>query len=530
LRELNAYPEAVRNRLLRRADWRFLLADPEPANSICFAGGLLADAVRLVSENTVHGAEYGEDCDGCFDLAVVSDPSTVTLQTAWRALRPGGALYGEWNNPLAASRARVMRQLETIGFTAPACYWPSSPPEREAAGAWLPLAARGALRYYAHSRNIANGGAYKAVQHTKWSLWQAIARLGVAMPLCGVAYKPIQGTEPVDTLQRLRQEWQTLDLGALPTQLHWLLLTGGVRSINKAVGLVFAEDEREPRLAVKMARVPDSLPALAHEATVLRTVHEQPRGHMAGVPEVLFSSSDARLGETALTGTPVWTQLSRSNFADLAMRATRWQVELAGDTTRVARAAWWDRLVASRVAWFGDAYQSAVDGQQLRRTAQLLETLPDLPLVCEQRDFSPWNVLLNGQDLVVLDWEGAELHGLPMLDLVYFLTYLALFVERVPVHGTIDVEQVRRVYRATLDPHYELGNVVQSCLAEYARRLQLPTGLVQPLRLLTWIVHAHAEYKAMWAEHGDAPDADRLRTGVFLHLWEEELASGGNRR
>ncbi len=253
--ELNVYPEAVRNRLLRRVDWRFLLADTRPANIICFTGGLLGEAVQLIGENVVDGTDSAVDHaaghDGGFDLAVVSDPAPATLKAAWRSLRPGGALYGEWNHPPATTRAHVTGQLTAVGFTPPACYWPSSAPEREAAGAWLPLGAAGALRYYAKSRSAAVGVARKTVMRSKWRLWQAVARLGLAMPLCAVAYKPQADPEMPGILGRLHQEWWELGLGAPPRQLHWLLLTGGLRSINKVVGLVFADNEDQPRLAVR---------------------------------------------------------------------------------------------------------------------------------------------------------------------------------------------------------------------------------------------------------------------------------------
>ena len=94
--------------------------------------------------------------DASFDLAVVTNPSAAELQAAWQALRPGGALYGEWHR-LPATRARVTDELEQAGFTPPACYWPTGAPARAAAGAWLPLAAPGALRYYARSRSAVKG-------------------------------------------------------------------------------------------------------------------------------------------------------------------------------------------------------------------------------------------------------------------------------------------------------------------------------------------------------------------------------------
>ena len=44
-----------------------------------------------------------------------------------------------------------------------------------------------------------------------------------------------------------------------------------------------------------------------------------------------LTSNGGGLCETALTGAPLWTQLSRSNFAALAAKAAAWQVALAGD-------------------------------------------------------------------------------------------------------------------------------------------------------------------------------------------------------
>lgn len=453
--------------------------------------------------------------EASFDLAVVANPSPAELRAAWTALRPGGALYGEWNR-LPATRTRVTRELSQAGFTAPACYWPTGAPEHAAAGAWLPLAAPGALHYYARSRSAVKGTLRRARLQVQGLALQAAARAGMAMPLCAVAYKPPVGGEHVESL------------GELPAQAHQLLLTGGLRSINKPVRLLFADGEAEPRLAVKMARVPESLPALANEAAILRAVHDRHSGELAGVPRVLaFDGNGGGLCETALAGAPLWTQLSRGNFAALAAKATAWQVALAGDGMPRPRDTWWEQLAGCQLGWFGAAFETAVDGNLLQQAADALQRLPDLPLVCEQRDFSPWNVLIKGDDLIVLDWESAELNGLPALDLIYFLTYLALFVEGVQVHGVVDAEQARRVYRLTRDPSSELGSVVQGCLANYAGRLGLPLSVLHPLRLLAWMSYARHEYQTTWQAYGTTPSVGALRQSMFLHLWEEELVGGG---
>jgi hypothetical protein len=529
VRKKIGYPEAERNRLLRRVDWRFLLADPQPKRVICFAHGAMSEALAMISDEVVEVGRCLRDRrtegslggpgdmahDANFDLAVVANPSPAELRAAWTALRPGGALYGEWNR-LPANRGRITRELAQAGFTAPASYWPTGAPEQAAAGAWLPLAAPGALRYYARSRSAVKGTLQRARLQIQGLALQAAVRAGMAMPLCAVAYKPPVDGEHVDSP------------GELPAHAHQLLLTGGLRSINKPVRLLFVDGEVEPRLAVKMARVPESLGALANEAAILRAVHDRQGPELAGVPRVVaFDANGGGLCETALAGAPVWTQLSRGNFAALAAKATDWQVALGGDALPQPRDTWWERLAGCQLAWFGDTFGAAVEGSLLQQAADALHRLPHLPLVCEQRDFSPWNVLLKGDDLVVLDWESAELHGLPALDLIYFLTYLALFVEGVQVHGVVNAEQARRVYRLTRDPFSELGSVVQRCVADYAGRLSLPPGVLHPLRLLAWMSYARHEYQTSWQAYGTTPGVEALRQSMFLHLWEEELVRGG---
>src|SRR5512135_2739389 len=113
--------EAALNRVLRRADWRFLLPDPRPARSICFADGFLAQAVTAISDQVIAPAMHPiGDCD----LAIARNPDRQTLQAAWATLRPGGACYMEWTSPLAGGPAKIRQHLEAIGFAQVACYWP----------------------------------------------------------------------------------------------------------------------------------------------------------------------------------------------------------------------------------------------------------------------------------------------------------------------------------------------------------------------------------------------------------------------
>src|SRR5689334_7833025 len=102
--------EASLNRLLRRADWRFLLPDPCPIRSRCDASGKLKEAVRAISNQLVEEPEAVE-----LDLVVLSNPNPSKLRTAFHQLRLGGACYVEWFAP--GRHATVLRrQLEGVGF------------------------------------------------------------------------------------------------------------------------------------------------------------------------------------------------------------------------------------------------------------------------------------------------------------------------------------------------------------------------------------------------------------------------------
>ena len=97
-------PEAVRTRLLRRADWRFLLRHPMPGRTLCYARGMLRDAAAAISGSV---ATDTRDGDRDFDLAIGVDPDQITLEAAWDARVKKLQIYGGGvNNPKPAPDAK----------------------------------------------------------------------------------------------------------------------------------------------------------------------------------------------------------------------------------------------------------------------------------------------------------------------------------------------------------------------------------------------------------------------------------------
>ena len=137
-------------------------------------------------------------------------------------------------------------------------------------------------------------------------------------------------------LDVIRAGWSSWSSDPLPQRLDWMLLTGGAKPTNKVVGLVFAESDRSPRLIVKLARVAESTAALEREAANLRAVQALRPDRVRGVPQVLFLQKWAGqivLGETALTGHPLYTVLRRDTCRDLALKVTEWLADLAESHT-----------------------------------------------------------------------------------------------------------------------------------------------------------------------------------------------------
>ena len=515
-----------RNACLRRVDWRFLLPDPAPARSLCLAGGLLGEAVASISGRIKTDPNLGDACD----LVVAVDPDVSTLRAAQRTLAPGAWCYMEWHAPFAAGPRRIRGMLRAAGFDDVACFWPWPSPTR--ARFWIPLDRWGAPCHFRHLQRGGRTLVRRAGRAARRILWPIAGWAQLLRPVCAIARKPPDSAfdasfERRALLDRVREGWPVWGLGPVPRSLSCLLVTEGRRSISKCVALVFAGPDPRPRLAIKHPRVPEAVPALAREATVLRTLHARHPGAFPGIPRIVFEEKRGAvtlLGETALLGAPVNAVVHRGNYRDLALKATTWLADFAQRTARQPSADWRERIAAPALADFTDAFGAVADDGLLRRTRAAIASLGPLPVIVEQRDFSPWNVLIDSQgELVVLDWESAELDGLPGLDLIYFLTYLACELDRVP-YDTASA-RLRESYRRALDPASFTGRVRAECLALYARRLGLDAATLPSLAALAWLIHSRSDYRQLAAEAGGPPDRTALGRSAFLAFWEEEVRS-----
>jgi len=171
---------------------------------------------------------------------------------------------------------------------------------------------------------------------------------------------------------------------------------------------------------------------------------------------------------------------------------------------------------------FAEKFGPILEQNDLEATRRILKQIEALPLVSEHRDFSPWNVLITRVgELGILDWESAELNGLPLLDLIYFLTYLTFFIE-----GAMETRRFDEAYRRSWSLHTTIGQVNNECVRRYCDALQLDENCVPALRLFTWLLHSRSEYERLRTAAGGVSSKGKLLESVFVLLWREELRSG----
>ena len=525
MHELANFTEQEQNRVLRRVDWRYLLANPEPETSICFTGGLLREGLRAISGSSV-GREDGRDRQ--YDLAVATNPAPADLRSMLDALRPGGEFYSEWSSPFVGGAAGVRKRLTDIGFTEVACYWAWPNPAYSFPLYWLPLDQPNILAYFFANRPTTSALTVRLGRFLLRMLCALRLTDRLLLPVCAIARKP-----PADGSAGLRHEINreiirtTLgDQGVQnASRLSWLLWTPGHRSISKIIAYVFSDTQQHPQLVVKMPRTVESRQALYSEVQNLTELNRNSTAPIKGIPRLLFareSKGILAVGESFIQGAPLYASLTRNNYRELALKATDWLLGLARESAPSARAAWWYRLVEMPTAKFEKSFGEAFTPKEMNDIRDRLHCLPDLPLVCEQRDCSPWNVLVNSQgELAVLDWESAELSGLPGLDLIYFLTYLSFFIE-----GAMESGKFSQAYRNAEDPETFTGRVQQECFTRYFGELGIDRSVLAPLRLLTWIFHSDREVHRMIEDAGGRqPVATALRSSLFAQLVWEEVAT-----
>jgi hypothetical protein len=189
------------------------------------------------------------------------------------------------------------------------------------------------------------------------------------------------------------------------------------RANRKPVIQALAAGERHPLAFAKMAVSPLTTRLVEQEATALAALADRSLEHLV-VPTVVHHGSFAGNAVLTLKPLPTWLPGRSPTLADVAA-ATREVAALAGvGRARLADSGYWSR--AQQQAHDLPATSSA---DRLRRCVEQVTTGlgdVDVTFTASHGDWSPWNMWLNGDRLLVWDWERFERETPAGFDLLHF--------------------------------------------------------------------------------------------------------------
>jgi hypothetical protein len=503
-----------------RLDWRFLLADPI-LDRVGYLGrregGPLNPLRSLARTVDVLEPCRGNGRAGVYDTVVACDPSDADLEWVAGQVKPGGALVVETPGGVRARRRgrrawwlapgpqRIPLRLSRLGFEDIRSYWHW--PSVDRCSRIIPIDDPTSLRYA-----LARGGGSLKARALAW-LGRGLQRVGLLSLAVGSASvigrrsptshatgtgapgegagapRPGGSTPPGSTvvhdfLVSLGNR-SGLDLPSGARGLSFVALTPRFRNSSHLVFLLLPPGGSEALLVAKVPRDPGRCPKVEREANVLREIHAIRPAGFETIPRPIACEMFADrtiLLETAMTGRAMDRATVRGGVSRCCEATLTWLFELQTATRRAPASEddGFERLV-ERELLAAERWLPG-EGRLIEQTRELVQPLSGagLSLVLEHGDLGHPNLLLGPAGRVsVIDWELAELRGLPASDLFFFLAYVSRALEGAQSSGST---------LAALDrAFFGRRTWARSYVGRYARRLELPVETLTPLFVACWM-------------------------------------------
>jgi aminoglycoside phosphotransferase (APT) family kinase protein len=459
---------------IRRVDWRFLL--PSAAFGTVAVVGPADDAVlgglEQIAERIVRAAGGGAPGDPAPDLVVTIAATRPVLKEALRLVPEGGWIYAGAGPRGTRGRApvrEVAAALRSAGFIdiRRSWHWPSEPAALEI----VSLDDAPAVRLALARRRSGRAARFKATLAGVALRLHLLERIVPGWSVIGRRPAAAEAGSTSNALDPVRANVPDGGVGAAV-----VLLTPRFLASRHVIGLVLRPAGDGQAAVVKLARLSDDHNGIRREAEALRRAGEM---GVSGVPVVLSfrSALGPVLVESALDGVVIaGRELRAAPEAAIAEIAT-WTGALAGmpgGRTVPLRTLWAPALERVAAHARHDTSPASVTiGQLAQRTGTILGALDEVavPVVLEHGDLAPPNLLrLRAGGLGVVDWEVADLDGLPLGDLLFF----AAFVRGDP-SGLGAAPALASLPPASRSP-----------IERQAEQLGIDIALIPPLRLAMW--------------------------------------------
>jgi len=334
-------------------------------------------------------------------------------------------------------------------------------------------------------------------------------------------------------LERHRQSLglERYGIGARP---GYVMKTPRFAASRHVIALIFAEGGAEPVLVAKTPRIAADRDGIDREAQALRDMRNRGAKLGESIPQlvgVVDCQGHPVLLQTAVSGAPLDPGLVQQDRALACRDVTSWLIELHGATAIWAddRAAWYETQVEQPVrrlaAFFGERDDA---GQLVEQARVQMESLASetLPYVVEHGDVSHPNLFrLRSGKIGVIDWELAEMYGVPLADVWFFLTYAAC--------ATAKSRTKEGELAAFREAFFGPSPWTKPHVDRYVRALSLPHGALAGLFVLTWTrrVAALARQLGGASPTDQSPAggsaADAVRNSRYYAFWRQAVTQCG---
>jgi hypothetical protein len=343
-------------------------------------GGLAARGIELVEPGA--GAQVVVASEGRLDAALRAGAETVAVDGS----RAAGARLG-------AAGLAVRRLLPLPLHGSPSLY--------------ADLSSGTAVRYAFH-QGIAHAQLWRTLRN---SLVGTLAAAGFAAPFPRLISLGLRDGRPPAFVAAAQE------LGIPPSE-GWAMVVSPGPAVRRNALLLFPHRERAPAIAIKYSRIRGMTEPFERE--------RRGYGAFAGL-EVVGSRAPRRVGEIEVDGYPAAVQSAAAGarLSSLLRQARRTAVKLEV----VDAVAQWLVNVGRRTALPPDALATRreVLRRELERSpfagrvpASTFDRLARVPASFQHNDLGADNVVADGSQFTVLDWEWAERAGFPFGDLVMF--------------------------------------------------------------------------------------------------------------
>ncbi len=309
----------------------------------------------------------------------------------------------------------------------------------------------------------------------------------------------------------------------VPPDGDYFWSTGSSDLLSRGALFVFAPGAAQPQWVIKFGRVPGARAAFARDARGLGAAAQAGGVAVAHAPRLLarFDAGGAPAAvETAAHGERLQALLESSapgaEKRAAVDRIAGWIVEVGRQTAGAAGsiAPELDRLRSDVLpAW-----------RELGADEDLLAGLEGTPAVLQHNDLGTWNLLVTEDGFTAVDWESARPAGLPLWDLVYFLSYAIVGLDGV---ATADHEaHLVEVYLGNAPSSELLFRWVRAAVST----LGLDAGLVGRLATTGWLHHGLSHLARDVAVRGAGGEPATVATALPRSLarrWLQEPGLGG---